>query len=318
VRFLETLERLARKVVDHPDDEYVQSYARGLLASPYHALGILVARGMLPVLLRKTAGKIFDEILAARDKLNLSPDDLFSDIMDERFTEETGQHSGHEAEDVRKAQRKLAEKANEVRRLKETLDRTRREIARQEKAAAASAVPETPAQPVDPQLLRDLRDKVTELKGALHEQTAERSRLRRDLRAAQEQLEAQPQNHAQANGSDADLKEDELVAPGDLEDNQPVRVIEFPKKFHYALQRFPRATARAAMTIIGRLAAGEAAAYCGVVRLKACHEILRQRVGSDYRLLFQLGPDTLHVVDLINRKDLLVTIKHLRAAHNGG
>ena len=36
----------------------------------------------------------------------------------------------------------------------------------------------------------------------------------------------------------------------------------------------------------------------------------RQRIGSDYRLLFQLNPDHLRVIDLINRKDFLTGIKH--------
>jgi len=40
------------------------------------------------------------------------------------------------------------------------------------------------------------------------------------------------------------------------------------------------------------------------LRLKQVTNVMRQRIGSDYRLLFHLHPDHLQVIDLINRKDL--------------
>ena len=89
---------------------------------------------------------------------------------------------------------------------------------------------------------------------------------------------------------------------------QPVRLIEFPKDFHGRLGSLPKAVARGTL---GRLAAGETAAFVGMVRLKACHGIFRQRIGSDFRLLFRLLPDRVQVVDLIPRQDLLRRIKTL-------
>jgi hypothetical protein len=38
---------------------------------------------------------------------------------------------------------------------------------------------------------------------------------------------------------------------------------------------------------------------------------MRQRIGSDYRLLFRLHPGHLQVIDLINRKDLDRRLKTL-------
>jgi hypothetical protein len=67
--------------------------------------------------------------------------------------------------------------------------------------------------------------------------------------------------------------------------------------------------------MLGRLAAGEPAAYVGVVRLKAAREIWRQRIGGDHRLLFRLTPMHVQVVDLINRRDLELRIKTLGSAH---
>ena len=60
-----------------------------------------------------------------------------------------------------------------------------------------------------------------------------------------------------------------------------------------------------------RLAGGEAAAFVGAVRLKACPSITRQRIGIDHRLLFRLLPERVQVVDLIPRQDLERRIKTL-------
>jgi len=102
-----------------------------------------------------------------------------------------------------------------------------------------------------------------------------------------------------------------MLLPQDAPEVHPVRVIEFPKGFQLLLAKFPRQVARAAMVMIGRLAAGEPAAYVGALRLKAMPNVMRQRIGSDYRLLFRLHPDHLQVIDLINRKDLDRRLKTL-------
>lgn len=92
---------------------------------------------------------------------------------------------------------------------------------------------------------------------------------------------------------------------------QPVRVSEFPRRFQETLRKFPRGVARACIVLVGRLAAGEAAAFRGVTRLRSDRNIWRQRVGADHRLLFRLHPETLEVLDLINRRDLERRIKTL-------
>ena len=60
-----------------------------------------------------------------------------------------------------------------------------------------------------------------------------------------------------------------------------------------------------------RLAAGEPAAFVGALRLKHVTDVMRQRIGSDYRLFFRLHPDHLQVIDLINRKDFARRLKTL-------
>ncbi len=73
----------------------------------------------------------------------------------------------------------------------------------------------------------------------------------------------------------------------------------------------PRHVARSAMTMLGRLASGEPAAFVGAVRLKACPSVMRHRIGIDWRLLFRLLPDRVDAVDLIPRQDLERRIKTL-------
>jgi hypothetical protein len=128
------------------------------------------------------------------------------------------------------------------------------------------------------------------------------------LQEAHAKLEAQPSPSAQ----ESDPGE-EHVLPEEPATNLPLRIPEFPKKFHEMLQDLPPQVARSAVTMAGRLAVGELAAFAGVARLKACPEVHRQRIGRDHRLLFRLAPDRLVVVDLINRRDLERRIKKLVA-----
>jgi hypothetical protein len=88
-------------------------------------------------------------------------------------------------------------------------------------------------------------------------------------------------------------------------------LIEFSKAFSQTLEVLPRHVARSTMIMIGRLAAGEPGAFVGALRLKATPNVMRQRIGSGYRLLFRLWPERLEVIDLINRKDLGRRIKTL-------
>ena len=48
-----------------------------------------------------------------------------------------------------------------------------------------------------------------------------------------------------------------------------------------------------------------------LVRLKLAPDVLRVRVGLDHRMLFRLLPDTVQIVDLINRRDLEKRIRSL-------
>jgi hypothetical protein len=300
---------------ESPPNEHF-GFAQTLLKSPMCGIGIMVARGLIATLPREDASAMYNELLQARDRLFLSPDDPISDVMDKRFLEQrTG--TGREAVALRELQQRLDDKLRETRRYRENVDRLEKELARREQLAAAQpaeapVATTAPLPPVDEPALRELRQKVGELRSALTERHQERNELRRELHEAHAALDAlrQKSEAVPAAKEEADGEED-LLLPQEADGNQPVRTIEFPKDFRERLVSLPKSVARGTLTMLGRLAAGEPAAFVGAVRLKACPGITRQRIGIDFRLLFRLLPDRVQVVDLIPRQDLERRIKTL-------
>jgi hypothetical protein len=93
---------------------------------------------------------------------------------------------------------------------------------------------------------------------------------------------------------------------------QALRLPEFSRRFREQLPALPPAVSRSAMALIGRLAAGEKAAFAGARRLHADRTLWRQKVGDNHRLLFRMSaPDRLEVLALVNRRDLEKAIKSL-------
>ena len=299
-RVLQVMDETAREVLQDENPEHLKHMADGLLWSRNRALGILVARGVIPLLPSEEAVKLLDRILEARDVLNLPPDDPISGIVDERYAE----HEEDNAK-LREARQSLDTKAEEARELKEKLDGLQAEIVRRERKQAADAEENAP--------MKELRRKLEEMKSALNERQRERNQLRRDLQKARDTLESLRQTPATSPEEEAEAErhEESLLLPQDAPEVHPVRLADYPKGFLQTLSAFPRHVARAAVVMIGRLAAGEPAAFVGALRLKATPKVMRQRIGINYRLLFRLWPERLEVVDLINRKDLDRRLKTL-------
>jgi hypothetical protein len=311
---LRVLAETALGILRETDPQELEKLGYGILCSRHTELGILVCRSLLPLLPRREATFLLGEILEARDRLNLPPDDPFSDILEQRLAEET-HDEGKDATALRAARKRLDAKAAEVRDLTERIARQRRELERLEKKQHAGPQP-APHTPADDAELREMRIKLDGLKGTLHERSAERITLRRELEKARDDLETLRHGNPPPTpaGDTAGDDEDAHYLPEQPAGNQPLRLVEFPHKFRETLEELPRQAARAALAMIGRLAGGEPAAFVGVVQLKACHGILRQRIGSEHRLLFRLHPDRVQILDLINRRDLHRKIKTLRAA----
>ena len=318
-KILQILDEATMKVLKGSVHD-LHNYALGMLYSRFRGLGILVARGVIPFLSGTEAANLFDAILYVRDCLKLPPNDPGEDIIDRLFLD-LRMDDGKDAAALREAQRKLGEKVREVGKLKESLEQIQRELEKREQTAQVPVSVPMPAVPVsspapaaEDSTLKELRGKVEALKSALKERHGERNDLRRELQKAHTDLEELRQKAAPAapvrNGHDTDHEEDWLL-PQEAPETQPLRVIEFPKHFQESLASLPRSVGRGTLTMLGRLAAGEPAAFVGAVWLKACPTIMRHRIGIDFRLLFRLLPDRVQVVDLIPRQDLERKIKTL-------
>ena len=312
-KYLERLEELSLLALQTEDSQALEEFAYGVMESAkLMALGIFVSRSMLPMVKQTEASFLFEQILETRDKLNLSPDDPAGDIVDQRFARHEDDQK-LESVELDKARQKLDAKAREVRQLNDSLERLQQEIARREQKRAVVLQPaKMAAPPAEDPALMELRTKVGELKSALNERHHERNDLRRELQKAHTDLETLRQNAAAApDVAEEPDREEELLLPQDAVEVHPVRLIEFPKSFQHTLAGLPRHVARAAVIMTGRLAAGDPAAFVGALRLKVVANVMRQRIGSDYRLLFRLHADHLQVIDLINRKDLDRRLKTL-------
>ena len=312
---LRLLEAFALTMLHETDAEKLSRHA-GLCYSPYPALGIIICRSLISIVPTSTANFLHKEILFARDRLNLPPQDPFDDVLEKRLAEET-HDEGKDATALRKSRKLLETKAAEVRHLREEVERQRRALdlrEKQQKKAAESANRPSPP-PADEAELREMRRKLTTLKTTLTERSEERVTLRHALQKAQEDLKTLRHGQSSTPPANGTPTEDESVhyLPEQPTGNQPLRLIDFPPKFRENLEDLPRTAARAALAMIGRLAGGEPEAFNGVVQLKAVHGILRQRIGLEHRLLFRLLPDRIQVIDLINRRDLDRKIKTLRS-----
>ena len=311
---LNILEEMAREVLQDSDPEKLGSVAESLLMSKLPALGILVGRGVIPLLPTEDAAQIFQDVLKARDRLNLSPDDPFGDIIDAQLL----RHREHEHEEkdaaaLRTAQRNLEKKAAEARELKESLARVQRDLDRREKREMRAAAETAPPSEEERKETAELRRRLEQMKAALKATHTERNEYRRELEQAHaemEKLRAEAAAPAPEEHEDQD-REEALLLPPEPAFNQPVRLLEFPKKFEEMLHGVPRHIARSTMVTLGQIAGGEPAGFVGARRLHVCEDITRQRIGGDYRLLMRLHPDRVQVVALIHRRDLDRTVKSL-------
>ena len=314
---LELMEKAALDTLKTGDQDSVLELAYVLLKSRYPALGIHVARSLLPITHFWNVDVLFDYVLEARDKLSLSPIEPYQRIIDERFNESVDAH--RDSETLKEALNKLDVKDRELSKLRSQMAESQSELDRRERGirritSTQISQTETPQSHTDKTQLGELRDRAAALKAELKERHNERNHLRRELRSAMSDLEAMRQKKDE-------FRDSASVEPEQTEENhfleeeslglQPVRVPEFPKKFLNSIESLPPATVRNAMALLGRLAAGDEIAFAGVKRLKADREIHRQRVGADHRLLFRLHPSRLEVLALINRRDLDRKIKSL-------
>lgn len=317
--FLEMLELLSKMALEDPEEteeEWLCELAYAVMISPMPAVGILIAQRLIPIISKRAGVQLVDHILKTRDRMGLSPQEPFADLLEKRFSEEVAD-GGKDARELRIARQKLEAKAAENRKQIEELRRRERELRLLEKRQAEQARPaETEADAAETEAdaaeVRELREKLREQQATIRQSNAERAQLRRELGQAYTELKAGRKEREQAPAAgEHPSGEEDFLLPGEVESVQPPRLIEFPRRFQDTLLHLPRQAGRSALILCGRLAAGDPSAFSGVVRLKAAPDVLRVRVGQDHRMLFRMLPDTLQIVDLINRRDLEKRIRSL-------
>jgi hypothetical protein len=294
------------------------------------ALGIIAARCAIPTANPIEAETLLEELLKARDKLKLPPDDPMCDLIDDKLFP-PDESAEEDSEELAQARRELQAKVREVRKLQAELDNLSHELEKRESRAqprpatprdspsrrpqpsppaAAAAPPSPPGVPESE--AKALRERIESLKTRLKERHNERNLLRRELESAQAQIQSLRQTPAApASIPNPEEAEDHWLDSGEVQTKQPLRLPDFPRRFDDLLAGLPSAAARSCLSLSGRLAAGEAAAFTGVKRLKALPDLYRQRIGEHYRLLFRLHPGRLEIVDLIHRRDLERKIKSM-------
>ncbi len=283
------------------------------------ALGLLIARGALPVCGIANQSALIEEMENARDTLGLDNNEPGYDVLD--TTERVWLDGERHAADLEKVRKettaRVTQREAEIAKLKFRIDSMQETLAQREKDAAEKPTPpqtqkaQAPAPPLsphDPAESRELRDQLRRLKDNLKVEHEERNRALRDLRSAQEQLRRAPSEtqNASPEAANADPTNEDLPnsASGEWE-RQPLRIPEYSKTFREALHHQPRQAAAAAITAAGRLAAGDPSIWRTVRALRVRPGTLRVRIAGDYRLLFETGPaDSLHIIDLILRRDL--------------
>ena len=315
---LEMIEAEALEALHKDDILKIVDMSYDLLHSRARALGILVARGVLPICGPFDASMLFEELLMVRDELYLTPTDPLEETLDRRFLDETTDDHG-EAKASKEARQRLESKLAEVIVLKKQLAKLHAELEGRE--AEAAKEPESMALAAQPAardiepVVSQLRRKLASVKTELKQRHLERNQLRQELQGAHEDLRTLRDRKAKSavtNEEKQDEEEESVLLPEEkFLGAQPLRIPSYPKRFSESLEAVPEPVAREAIRLIGRLAAGDAAAFRGSKRLKVRHEVLRQRVGQRHRILFRLDGETLEVLALIHRRDLERYIKRL-------
>jgi len=286
-----------------------------LIADP--ALGILIARGVLPVSGWINQPTLLEDMEDARDLLGLDDNEPGYQVIEDadRASIDRERHA-IDLEKVRaETSSRVSQRDTEIQRLKSQIDAMQETLAKRDHGTdGPNPAPREPSSAPDPseQSLaetRELRDHLRRLKDNLKVEHEERNRALRDLRAARDQLRRaareKPETPAAEPSADPQADDDESPGIGVEWERQPLRIPDYTTAFRESLRKHPRQASAAALAAAGRLAGGDPSIWKTVRALKLRPGTLRVRIAGDYRLLFEPGPaDTLRFVDFILRRDL--------------
>jgi hypothetical protein len=304
---LDELLKLADEAVRNDNSPLAADLAHTLMrAAP--GLGVLVARGCM----RPGCAIVNDNLLGGieetRDALNLPSGDPTWDV----HAALKGEHDDREADAEHE---RVAEEASALRGSLRTassrLDDLERQLAAKQAeldvARSSAHGASTPASDRDErERVRELRNKVEELKGLVREGNAERSDLRRQLAATSST--ARTQEAPPVAMSTIDDVDDERGCEPIATIDRGVTFPNLTRRAQDALGDAPEQIASLALRTIGALAAGDANSWRGVKQAKDMpRQVLMARIGIH---------KTLDVIDLVTRESLMTTLKRMRSARS--
>lgn len=291
-------------------------------------LGILVARGALDPERPEESDSLLDEIEYARDRLELPPGDPYGPLFDV-WVEGSSQRAAEvetvaselerlrqelrRAEAEREAQRaQIVALEHELREVKERFERLSQRDATP--MAAGTDHQTAVALKAAEERARRLSLKVEELKAELAEKLKERAELRDRIAALEEALAAVQNPSGPADGdADAEGEErEEEVGEVVAEETIPVRIPVFGRKAIEALREIPAKVQRSAISVAGRLGAGERAAWREVKRMQGMEGVWTARLGIHHRLIFRVSDEELQIMDVVTREALLTSLERYR------
>ena len=305
--FMKELDALAKEVLESASLDDLQELVWAVGSSPYRALSVLLMRSLLPLSDGEDIQQTYDALLHTRAKLGLGPDDAFSEWMNEQALRKAREH---ETEAMQVAQDKLARVAEQARRAVEENQRLEREITLLKRREHSREESKASPTNLDPALAK-IRELALEKKRA---QALAREKGEAELKARRELERLTKENEELRAAGNGGHEPDEEDGDFKLNGKQPVRLVAFPRDFGKTLSKVKPTAARAAMNRLGRIAAGEAAAFDKLKAIVALPGVLEARVSDRYRLFFSLLPNCVRVVDLIYRPDLDKKIEHYKLA----
>ncbi len=320
---LESIEWEAQRGLQSDRFLTLVNLAYTLLQSRYPALGILVARGLVPFVRDEEGTTLIDDILRARYRLGLSAFDRAEDLVGVSSSKVEQIFNEAAVKELEKTRSEIQGKDRELRKMQNELENVRQEMQNvekqreKEKQQEADKVELEPAEsPVQKeQELAALRGRVRELKSQVKSRHEEKNRLRDELGQVRRQLQQERQGESKDSTTSAVTKEgvseEDMFEKTDSEGTQPVRYPVFSERFEESITNIPEMVVKKTMRLVGQLAAGDDNAFRGTLKLKQNHDVLRQRVGRDHRLLFRLREQSLVVEVLANRGDMEQVIKRL-------
>ena len=319
---LAEIERVASTVLD----EGGVDFACDLVDSRWPHLGILVARGLLPVVTGFDRQTLLQTIGEARDRLDLPPIDPAEETVEASLGDELasdrwlGSHLGRRPlpaadpddgcdgddawvssesepdgrDDAEAAPERadaehwqaLEEKEVEVRHLRDQLAELHDRLEEQDRTHGDSTA-ESAAE-ADPRVV-ELRARVHQLKSELTQRHAERNQLRRQIDHMRKRVDTLTAQQDEPPAPPGRASAAPTERPEEPAGSLPARLPRFSKRFRDRLATVPEGVKRRALLTAGRIAAGEAAALRGARRLHADRDLHRQRIGRDYRLLFRFA-----------------------------